>query len=892
MSQPRSIEALFNAIERKVDEQGYYFREPKERKQFVKNELEEATSRSSHLRRSEATYHNYTKYQNHRIYPDVKAPATQRKPTSADYWRAAYDYDTVQADKTKDTALQQIMATGSLEHVTIGKLWGQITLRVEPCRLSLPVEDIPDDCPLDVITTRINAISYADGHPSKATSTAANPLTITPAQDKTLRRFTSLGYVVMMDSVGRWRRTGHVLVMDMDVKHIRHRQPWLVLASEWPRDADTVLDDTEGGDMFYADSTVDRNDRNQPGVFPGDTNRTPICLIQPFGTISDQSDQRPVLLRLGPNFTFEPVRFSSSSHSVKQSEYGPDLARGMLWAFDRITDQEVCYDANEQEYMRYDARTGRYHYPNLHRTSFAGEQGMLGELVDASTVPPTTIALLAPVTPPRINTGPVRPRLSLFLVLLVSNHSLANPSLRIGHFSRLPQATLDAVMPSSAISFLPALDISQVARMKVKQKAALITQLTFLIIFMETMLIDLVCFSDPDSIDMMIFKPVIQYLVNLNISGPVHNPLQGSLYYIDPEDVDFGAIRNSLYRLFGVFHKRLDLWTDVFEGTIDIDSNLVDFTTRPLSEIVMEAILMSSVPDSSRRTRETMGRLTIDYNITGSLENATSLTPKEGAFLHGERLDRTEVFARHNLNPSHNLLRMGSVACVSAVCKFAFAKGPSAYVTGNGTRGIRGILATGSTLIKWGYELGSLRIGRGTITLHEWFRQQRQTRFASDMQDLLNRLVGRYRTVYHQRVKQDCNYTELEWRALPGGQTKKSVKPRLEASKPRAVLGLNASIFNQQVNAILGHFQERSIGLAFSGHAFAMKPRCYACQVLYPFAWPHDARHITLAVKDTDSVAELDLNRLGGPCGCCAEALSFVEAMWHIGEGPGLLQVV
>lgn len=38
-----------------------------------------------------------------------------------------------------------------------------------------------------------------------------------------------------------WYKTGHVLVIDMEDG--RNRQPWFVLASEWPTDDDRIIED-------------------------------------------------------------------------------------------------------------------------------------------------------------------------------------------------------------------------------------------------------------------------------------------------------------------------------------------------------------------------------------------------------------------------------------------------------------------------------------------------------------------------------------------------------------------------------------------------------------------------------------------------------------------------
>lgn len=77
---------------------------------------------------------------------------------------------------------------------------------------------------------------------------------------------------------GRWEKTGHVLVIEMDDRAVRHRQPWLVLASEWPTDGDET---PESGSTLYARDEVVRGDSSVPWVFPGNHNRTPIYGIKP-----------------------------------------------------------------------------------------------------------------------------------------------------------------------------------------------------------------------------------------------------------------------------------------------------------------------------------------------------------------------------------------------------------------------------------------------------------------------------------------------------------------------------------------------------------------------------------------------------------------------------------
>ncbi|KAI4267201.1 MAG: hypothetical protein L6R35_006873, partial [Caloplaca aegaea] len=364
-----------------------------------------------------------------------------------------------------------------------------------------------------------------------------------------------------------------------------------------------------------------------------------------------------------------------------------------------------------------------------------------------------------------------------------------------------------------------------------------------------------------------IFKPLIRYMTRLQLSGRVRRPIQRRRY-ADPSAVFVHVLRLKLYNAYCVFQKRHDWWIAVFQGVIHENSNLMNFSTRSLPEILAESVLMSTIPTpTSMRNPASIG------NWLCSLPVTSSRVPNYQR-LYDIRLDREEIYQRWNLNSDHEVARSGSVACVSAVW-------------------IEGYLATGSTLIKWGDELATLRVGRGTLTLRDWFREQRQTRFGPGQQRVINGIVGSFRRSFHFNVSQICGYTELECRALPANHAdKERVENELPMVKKQAILGLDMNILGPPTNAVLDEFRQRAIGLAYSGQTFALKPRCYACRLIYPFAWPQGAQHVVLnRDKDLETVAELDLKRTGANGGCCGEALSFVQAMWHIKQGNALMHI-
>ena len=200
-------------------------------------------------------------------------------------------------------------------------------------------------------------------------------LTSRAQRDDKLRRCAALGWIIMEESPGNWKRTGHVMVIDMDDRDIRQRQPWLILAPEWPTDGDEMPDGTF---THHAAEIVDRDDESVAGVFPGDKNRSTICCIRPQDPAMDMSGQ-PVLQCFGPGFKFNPVRLGGHRES-RPSDHGPGLVRMLEWYWDPVTERQVCFNKDGVVYMTYDTRTKEYTYPNFSNMSFAGEQGLFGEI--------------------------------------------------------------------------------------------------------------------------------------------------------------------------------------------------------------------------------------------------------------------------------------------------------------------------------------------------------------------------------------------------------------------------------------------------------------------------------------------------------------------------------
>ena len=311
--------------------------------------------------------------------------------TAEDFWNAAYDFDPLSPTATPDgTQLAKIAMSGRLQCITLGKIYGHTTLKLIPALGTLPATETPNfRSPFDYAITDSGAIYYPDGHPledifgadlSMDSSQNTGPHDIRATDDDTLRRFAALGWVAQERPWGGWEKTGHILVMDMDDKSIRDRQPWMILASEWPTDGDETL---EGTFSWHAKETVWRDDNTEAGVFLGDDNRTPICSIRPIGP--SENIKGPILKQFGEAFQFEPI-CKAGHRSTKPSRYGPALAHVMDWYWDPDAKQEVCYTRGGLEYMRYDPQTKQYSFPDFSKMSFGGEQGLFGELEENATL--------------------------------------------------------------------------------------------------------------------------------------------------------------------------------------------------------------------------------------------------------------------------------------------------------------------------------------------------------------------------------------------------------------------------------------------------------------------------------------------------------------------------
>lgn len=380
MAEPRTVEDVFAKIRKTLFDSPIRKEGSRKRGEFVHKLFEHAQQTYPFM--SNVTildYYRYSLRQNALQKQMIQGP----KPTPEQFWNAAYNFDPLNTPAGTVSDLQRILSRRNLESVPLGKYGAMSDARLEllPEIGALPTtDDVEGRISLRYAATDSGAISYPDGHPSEFEESRVR---IKSTEDRKLRRFASLGWVIRVDG-NSWARTGHVLVMDMDVG--RNRHPWFVLASEWPAE----FEDADGGFTTYAEARVDRDDSSQPGVLPNGKNRTPVARIIPYHKTPDTLSI-PVLKQFGPNFDFIAERFGGDrSYDGTKVQFGPDLAHVMEWYWDPVTEEEVCFYKNGKEYMRYDRRNKQYTYPNMEdlQRSIVGEMCLFG-VVSPPTASPS-----------------------------------------------------------------------------------------------------------------------------------------------------------------------------------------------------------------------------------------------------------------------------------------------------------------------------------------------------------------------------------------------------------------------------------------------------------------------------------------------------------------------
>ena len=291
------------------------------------------------------------------------------RPTPDQLWNTIFNLD-VFGSYTEGNEIRELLGCGRFDLVPLGKVYGTDMLWLIPSLGSLPDTVIHSTgSHRGVAPTNCQAIAYPDGHPSEDEIR----LGLSEDDENKLRRFVSLGWVVKGDEEV-WHKTGHALVVDLEPG--RERNPWIVLAYEWPNDGEETYDDDY---MEHAPQVVDRDDEWTAGVFPGDKNRTTVGKIIPF---EDENIKGSLLPHFGREFKFNVLRKGSSRGYIVPSECGPGLADVMGWYWDPEVEEEVCLTKEGEEYMRFSRERAEISYCKRARESFAGDEGAYGTIVD------------------------------------------------------------------------------------------------------------------------------------------------------------------------------------------------------------------------------------------------------------------------------------------------------------------------------------------------------------------------------------------------------------------------------------------------------------------------------------------------------------------------------
>ena len=321
------------------------------------------------------TIRDYYAYHTARQSQAKQLRLARPRPTPDQLWNEVFNLD-VFGSYTEGNELRNLLHCGEFDLVPLGKVYGTDMLWLIPSLGSLP-DTVYHSTGLrsQAAPTNCQAISYPDGHPSEG------ELKLDPSKDETkLRRFVSLGWIVTGDEK-IWHKTGHALVVDLEPG--RERNPWIVLAKQWPNDGEDTFD---GDYMEYAPEVVDRDDDFTPGVLPGDKNRTPVGKIVPFKK-NKKNIKGSILPHFGRDFKFNVMR-KGSSRGYVQSKRGPGLADVMGWYWDPKAEQEVCITEDGHEYMRFSRETAKITYCKRATESFAGDEGTHGTIVDEDVLIP------------------------------------------------------------------------------------------------------------------------------------------------------------------------------------------------------------------------------------------------------------------------------------------------------------------------------------------------------------------------------------------------------------------------------------------------------------------------------------------------------------------------
>lgn len=130
MSKYQNEEEVFDEIHRNARRLGVYGRGLQGYKDFVDGVL--AQSKLDYPFMRDVTFKKFALHRGAKMSAQYGQVDQGPAPTSQDFWNAAYTYDPHVYSTPANRELVKILKSNRLGPVTIGKLWGQTTLRLLP----------------------------------------------------------------------------------------------------------------------------------------------------------------------------------------------------------------------------------------------------------------------------------------------------------------------------------------------------------------------------------------------------------------------------------------------------------------------------------------------------------------------------------------------------------------------------------------------------------------------------------------------------------------------------------------------------------------------------------------------------------------------------------------
>lgn len=170
MASPTTVEQVFDGIKNRAIEIGIAHDVCHVYTSFVTARLEEASARHDFM--SEKNSLDFITYVvGRRARERVEASNAIPIYTAKDFWNADYEFEVDNSHGVNATKLQQMLMSGTLGMITLGKIYGHVILKLTPCVGALPTSRIPNfRTPPEYAQTASGTISYPDDDPPNGDS--------------------------------------------------------------------------------------------------------------------------------------------------------------------------------------------------------------------------------------------------------------------------------------------------------------------------------------------------------------------------------------------------------------------------------------------------------------------------------------------------------------------------------------------------------------------------------------------------------------------------------------------------------------------------------------------------------------------------------------------------